>query len=284
MRDMLDRSLGPLVRLTLDIDGDGAALTDPTQLEMAVLNLAINARDAMADGGELTIVTSPRIIAADPEIKPGEYIELSVADTGTGMPPEVVARAFDPFFTTKGVGKGTGLGLSQVYGLARQTGGTVRIDSRPGEGTTVSILLPKTSMPAQVEPETGPDGQIGQGAAATVLVVDDDPDIRRVFVDSLEALDYRVIEASDGPSGLAALDRSEPDLLMVDFAMPGMNGAEVARAARERRPNLPIVFASGYADTGAIEAAAGKDAVVLRKPFRVADLQTVLDEVLNGRS
>jgi PAS domain S-box-containing protein len=282
MRDMLDRSLGPLVKLTLELSGDGAALSDPTQLEVAVLNLAINARDAMPDGGELTIATAPRELRADPELKAGEYVEVSVRDTGTGMSPEVAARAFDPFFTTKGVGKGTGLGLSQIYGLARQTGGTVRIESQPGQGTTVRILLPKTSLPAQPAAKAGVNGPDASGAAATILVVDDDPDIRRVLVDSLEALGYRVIEAPDGPAGLSELERSAPDLMMVDFAMPSMNGAEVARAARERRPDLPILFASGYADTAAIEEAAGKDAIILRKPFRVDDLQAVLVEALSG--
>ena len=144
MRDLLDRTLGPMIRLNVDLDPDGTVLSDPTQLEMAILNLAINARDAMPAGGNLTIVTKPIRISGDQELEPGDYVGLSVADTGTGMAPEVAARAFDPFFTTKGVGKGTGLGLSQAYGIARQTGGTVRIESQPGAGTTVRIYLRKT--------------------------------------------------------------------------------------------------------------------------------------------
>ena len=280
MGDLLERTLGPMVRLKLDLSGNGAALSDPTQLEMAVLNLAINARDAMLDGGELTIATTSRRIGSDTELSPGDYIEVAVTDTGTGMPPEVVARAFDPFFTTKGVGKGTGLGLSQVYGVARQTGGTVRIESRPDKGTTVRILLPTSTAPAQADGERGSVGEVAAGPTATVLVVDDDPEIRRVLVDLLDALGYGVVEASDGPSGLAELERNSPDLMMVDFAMPGMNGAEVAKAARERRPDLPVVFASGYADTAAIEKVAGSEAVVLRKPFRVDELQAVLNSLL----
>jgi CheY-like chemotaxis protein len=284
MGDLLARTLGPMVRLDFRIDGDGAILSDATQLEMAVLNLAINARDAMPEGGDLTIGTRRHQAMGDGELPAGEYVELSVADTGTGMPPEVAARAFDPFFTTKGVGRGTGLGLSQVYGIARQAGGTVRIESRPGAGTTVRLYLPRTSATSPSASVAEASSAVEEGASATILVVDDDPDVRRMLVASLDALGYRVLEAADGPSGLAVLDGSEPDLMMVDFAMPGMNGAEVARTARERRPDLPIVFASGYADTAAIEAVAGTHTAVLRKPFRVADLQAVLAAALGGRS
>jgi CheY-like chemotaxis protein len=283
MRELLARTLGPMVRLGLEIDGDGAVLSDPTQLEMAVLNLAINARDAMPEGGALTIATHPRQVAGEAEAASGEYVELSVSDTGTGMSPEVAARAFDPFFTTKGIGKGTGLGLSQVYGIARQTGGAVRIESRPGVGTTVRMLLPRT-LAAPVEEDTGATPGGGQGeASARILVVDDDPDMRRVLVASLDALGYWVAEAEDGPSALSLMDRVAPDLLLLDFAMPGMNGAEVARLARDRRPELPIVFASGYADTAAIEAAAGPEPRVLRKPFRMEEMQAVLTDALRGR-
>ena len=279
MRDLLDRTLGPLIRLNVELEGDGAALSDPTQLEMAILNLAINARDAMPDGGDLTIRTQPWRIAQDVELEPGDYVQIAVQDTGTGMPPEVVARAFDPFFTTKGVGKGTGLGLSQVYGIARQAGGTVRIDSRPGEGTTIYIYLRNTD--AAPETETGDDfsALTDKRGSARVLIVDDDPDLRRVLAASLEDLGYEVLEASNGPMGLELAETAGPDLMMVDFALPGMNGAQVAQAARERWPDLPIVFASGYSDTDAIERAA-IDAPVLRKPFRVDQLQEALDQAL----
>jgi PAS domain S-box-containing protein len=282
MRDLLARTIGPMVRLTFVLDGDGVVLSDPTQLEMAVLNLAINARDAMAEGGELTIATAGRRMDRDAELAAGEYVELSVTDTGAGMPPEVAARAFDPFFTTKGVGKGTGLGLSQAYGMARQAGGTARIESRPGAGTTVRIYLPRTSEPMQSSDGADQPATTNVGNTATILIVDDDPDMRRVLVASLDTLGYRVLEAADGAAGLAVLGEEAPDLLILDFAMPGMNGAEVAKVARERRPDLPIVFVSGYADTAAIEAAAGTNMTVLRKPFRVDDLQSVLIEVLDG--
>ncbi|HEV7372537.1 PAS domain-containing protein [Arenibaculum sp.] len=283
MRDMVSRALGPLVRLNLDLAGDGAVLSDPTQLEMTVLNLAINARDAMPEGGDLVIATRVCWIGEDAELGPGDYVELAVSDTGTGMSPEVAAKAFDPFFTTKGVGKGTGLGLSQVYGIARQAGGTARIESRLGVGTTVKVVMPRTGTPVPPDAEAGGEDGTAAGASATILVVDDDPDVRRVLVCSLDALGYRVVEAADGPSGLAALEETAPDLMVVDFAMPGMNGAEMAKAARRRRPDLPIVFASGYADTAALESVAGPRAPVLRKPFRIEDLQAALRDAMAHR-
>ena len=281
MRDLLARTLGPMIDLRFDLEaGDAAVLSDATQVEMAVLNLAINARDAMTgagtDAGALTVATALRRVEDDPELASGDYVELAVADTGAGMDAETLARAFDPFFTTKGVGKGTGLGLSQVYGVARQTGGAVRIDSRVGEGTTVRILLPRTDAPVRVDTDEAAMAGEAQGTVATVLVVDDDPDVRRVLVDALDALGYLVVEAEDGPIGLEMIDAQCPDLLLVDFAMPGMNGAEVARAARVRCPELPVLFVSGYSDTAAIEDAAGPDVPVLRKPFRVGDLQAMV--------
>lgn len=182
MRDLLAHTLGPQVRLAFRLDGASLpVLTDPVQLEMAVLNLAINASDAMPGGGELTITTTPRQIVDDPELQPGEYLELSVTDTGGGMPPEIVARAFDPFFTTKGVGKGTGLGLSQVYGIAKQAGGVARILSQPGKGTTVSLLLPRTDGEILEAPDAVAESQGAPGQAATVLIVDDDDDLRRML-------------------------------------------------------------------------------------------------------
>ena len=285
MRDMLARTLGPMIRLAFDLDNEGVpVLSDATQLEMAVLNLAINSRDAMPNGGTLTISTAVRHIRHDPELKRGAYVELAVTDSGAGMTPEVLARALDPFFTTKGVGKGTGLGLSQVYGVARQGGGTVRIDSTPGKGTTVRVLLPR----AEGEVTAGDDGNIHMptltAAPASVLVVDDDADLRTTLVGALEALGFDPWEAANGPEGLDILQRRQPDILLVDFAMPGMNGAEVAVAARALHPDLPILFASGYADTAAIERVLGEDAAILRKPFRIDDLQGALTGLLRARA
>ena len=200
------------------------------------------------------------------------------------MPPEVAARAFDPFFTTKEIGRGTGLGLSQVYGIARQAGGTARIESRPGSGTAVRLFLRRTEAAAEQDGPSRDSPQERDRLAATVLVVDDDADVRRFLVDLLDALGYRVEAAADGETGLAMLERSAPDLMIVDFAMPGLNGAEVARAARNMRPDLPIVFASGYAETAAIEQAVGPATALLRKPFRIDELQFAVTDALRGNA
>jgi PAS domain S-box-containing protein len=278
MHDLLRRSLDPMVRIVLQpLEADLVALVDPTQLEMAVLNLSLNARDAMPAGGTIAIQAEARRIGADPELPPGDYVVLHVKDTGTGMPPDVAQRAFEPFFTTKGRGKGTGLGLSQVYAMARQSGGTVRLDTQPNQGTTVCLFLRRAETPAS-ERNDIPAGRAGEDAvrpAATILVVDDDDDVRRSLVSALETMGYGVIEAADGSSGLAGLDR-EPDVMVVDFAMPGMNGAEVVQAARTIRPDLPIILATGYADTSAIESLADPTLVVLRKPFELDELDAAL--------
>lgn len=204
-----------------------------------------------------------------------------MADNGSGMSAEVAARAFDPFFTTKGVGKGSGLGLSQVYGMTRQLGGRVNIDSQLGRGTTVSLLLP-----AAEPPNTSPVVVV---AAATprptqafdVLVVDDDASVRRFLFDALEMMGHRVVEAADGPAALRVLDVFRPDLMVVDFAMPEMNGAAVADAARAKWPHLPVVVASGYADTELVEKALGSSARILQKPYDVQPLQAVLDGLMS---
>jgi PAS domain S-box-containing protein len=277
LNEMLQRSLGPGVRLRVDTSRTGlGVVADPTQLEMAIVNLAINARDAMPDGGDLTITARETRLSDDPELPPGEYVEIRVSDTGQGMSSATAARAFDPFFTTKGVGKGTGLGLSQVYGMARQAGGAARIESREAQGTSVVLLLKFVQAS---------DGGVASAAtedlpplpkAPTVLAVDDDPDVRQFLSDSLETIGFRVMLAEDGASGLSALEAFTPDVLLLDFAMPGMSGAEVADRVRIQRPNLPIVFASGHSDTAAIEKAVGPSAVLLRKPFRIEDLEAAL--------
>ncbi|MBV9062898.1 MAG: response regulator, partial [Alphaproteobacteria bacterium] len=277
-RDLLTRTLGSNVRLRFDLDPKATTvLCDETQLELAVLNLAINARDAMPDGGTVAISTAVWNDIADRELPAGNYVEFRISDTGTGMPPDVVARAFDPFFTTKGVGKGTGLGLSQVYGMARQAGGVARIDSEPGRGTSVSIFLPVTEAVAEGTPK--PQAVLEAHAGpATILVIDDDRDVRRFMSETLDALGYAVLQAEDGPAGLEML-RLSPDLVILDYAMPGMTGAEVAQKLRATHPALPIVFASGYADTSALDGAI-PGAAVLRKPFRVGELQDAIREGL----
>jgi CheY-like chemotaxis protein len=192
------------------------------------------------------------------------------------MPAGVRARAFEPFFTTKGVGHGTGLGLAQVYAMARQSGGTARIASTPGEGTAVSLLLRQAQdghRPAMAEPQAAhatPHPLVSQ----TILVVDDDTEVRALLAELLRALGHTVIQAADGPTALDMLSSATPDLMLVDFAMPGMNGAELAAAALILKPGLPIVFASGYADIAQVETAVGSHAHIIRKPFTL--------EVLNG--
>ncbi|MDB5365128.1 MAG: histidine kinase [Rhodospirillales bacterium] len=276
MREMLERTLGPAIELTYRLEATGAALADATQLEMSVLNLAINARDAMQAGGVLVIATRDMAIEKDADLAPGDYVEISVRDTGTGMTPDVAARAFDPFFTTKQAGRGTGLGLSQVYGITQQAGGRARLSSEPGKGTIVTILLPRAE--GEPEPAVIAATAVRSSRPLKVLVIDDDSDVREFMAESLDALGYVPLLAANGASGLARLAADKPDAMIVDFAMPGMNGAEVAQRARQDAPGLPIVFATGYADTDAIEQVRG-DAPVLRKPFRLADLAEALQAV-----
>ncbi|MCJ2084223.1 PAS domain-containing sensor histidine kinase [Methylobacterium sp. J-090] len=284
MNEILLSSAGPLVRVAVDEVRPGlGVMADPTQLEMALLNLAINARDAMPEGGDLTIEIAERMVDAESRPSAGAYVEISVSDTGTGMPADVAARAFEPFFTTKGVGKGTGLGLSQVYAMASQAGGTARIERHLPRGTTIVISLPLVRTAPEAAPDHAATGPSVTYEARKVLVIDDDPDVRRFLSASLESLGFDVVVAEDGERGLAALESAEPDLLLVDYAMPGMNGAQVAALARARRPRLPIVFASGYSETAAIEEAVGPTAVLLRKPFGVSDLEAVLGDALGTR-
>ena len=282
--ELLARSLGPSIRVEIDLQpGADAVMADRTQLELALLNLAINGRDAMPEGGTITIAS--RLENCDPETYPDGCIEISVSDTGAGMPPEVVERAFEPFFTTKGVGKGTGLGLSMVYGVAKQSGGEARIDTQPGMGTTVTIRLRRGEAASDAPSSPSWDGTAGDGSGAgrTVLVVDDDDDVRATIRYALEAMNYTVEEAVDGPSALARLRERRPDLAIVDFAMPGINGAEVAREARKLHPGLPVLFASGYSDTDALHDALGKDAPLLRKPFQVSDLAEQVAKSLEAK-
>jgi signal transduction histidine kinase len=279
MKALLTQSLGPLCEIALDLDpGVDAVLADGNQLELGVLNLAINARDAMPEGGRIEIATGLHSVSvADGDLAPGLYATVTVTDQGAGMAPEVAARAFDPFFTTKPVGKGTGLGLSQVYGTARQCGGSVRLVSEVGRGTTVTLLLPAAEgvgeVPAPREPPAAP------GRNEVVLVVDDDPDVRILLAELLGDLGYSMRNAADGEAGLAALADGTVDLIISDFAMPGMNGADFAQAARALRPELPILFTSGHADSRALEAAVG-GAPILMKPFRYGELAEAIRKAL----
>ena len=287
--ELVRRTVGQGVAVALQLDAAAwPLLCDPGQLESVILNLAINARDAMPNGGRLTIRTRQVILSAadlagQDGVEPGDFIEITVSDNGTGMTPDVLARAFEPFFTTKPIGQGTGLGLSQLYGFVRQTGGTVRLESAPGRGTTVRLCLPRYMQPIAVElrPETGvTSAHAARGA--TVLLIEDEEGVRAPVAEHMRDLGYRVIEAGDGPSGLVVLRSDQAiDLLVTDVGLPGLNGRQVAEMARERRPNLPILFITGYAG-GAVERSLPHGMAVLSKPFALDGfaerVRTMLDE------
>ena len=283
LRDMMSRAVGPQMDLRFDVlEGEeAAALGDRQQTELALLNLVINARDAMPEGGRVVVrVDRYQAGEGEPDLQPGAYMRLSVIDEGLGMDPDVARRAFDPFFTTKPAGQGTGLGLSQVYGYARQTGGGARIETVPGKGTTVSIFLPKADEAPRAPAR-------GQTAAATeralprsrVLVVDDETAVRQGAVAWLEVMGLDPMEAADGRSALLVSDSQKPDLVLLDFVMPGMNGAEVAKRLRDRWPDVPVVFMTGYASADELDAL-GSNAVVLRKPYGYDDLYRAVAEAL----
>ncbi len=273
MRPILRNVLGPGIEQRFLLDEELVpVMADPTQVEVALLNLAINARDAMPDGGALSIGT--RIVeigADDPELEPGTYVELSIGDTGVGMSADVASRAFEPFFTTKEVGKGTGLGLSMVYGMARQSGGTARIESAPGTGTTVQLYFRRADVKADDGAGTGTDPEkltLALDREISVLVIDDDPDVREFVAASLdESPGFSVRSAADGKAGLIAFADEAPDVIVLDYVMPGMTGAEVGAKILAERPDQPILFVSGYSETDAIRAIA-PDAPILAKPFR----------------
>ncbi|HEX8126752.1 MAG TPA: PAS domain-containing protein [Allosphingosinicella sp.] len=284
MQRLLSHTIGGEVRIETRLDpAAGYGICDANQLENAILNLAINARDAMPEGGTLTICTDRAELDEAPDHPAGRFVRITVADTGTGMPADVLARATEPFYSTKPLGKGTGLGLAQVYGIAQQAGGTLRIESEPGKGTSVHILLPAATVPAQPEAEiSGRPGSAPVGAAAgtSLLVVDDDSDVRGFLAESLEGLGCTVVSAASGAEGLRAMRDWRPDLVLMDYAMPGMNGADAARAALELHPGLPIVIVTGYAESEQLEAALGCDVPVLRKPFTLDQLASAVEENL----
>ncbi|WP_435993827.1 response regulator [Brevundimonas sp. LjRoot202] len=275
MRDLLQSTIGGSVQIAAPRLADDLwpAMIDPTQIELVILNLAINARDAMEVGGSLTISTA-NVVLGEPDAPeappPGEYVMVSVGDTGSGMTDEVRARAFEPFFTTKEVGKGSGLGLSQVFGLAKQSGGGLGLETDVGRGTTIKVFLPRANE--------APVGQVAEAGAAPmapgdhlmVLVVDDDDAVREVTAGLLVDLGYNVIEAGSGGAALDLIERHQISAVVLDFAMPGMNGADLARELRARQPRVPILFATGYADAEALMKVG--DHQIVHKPFVQAEL------------
>lgn len=263
MEDLLRRTLGEAILLDLILAGGlWLTLCDHNQLESAILNLVINARDAMPDGGKLTIETcnthlDTTYAAGVRGVTPGQYVCISVTDTGTGMTPDVIERAFDPFFTTKPLGHGTGLGLSMIYGFARQSEGSCRIYSEPGNGTTVKLYLPRYRGQAPVKDDVSGPGTVPEANAAevasVVLVVEDEPVVRGLIIEVLGDLGYRALEATDGPSGLEVLrSRQRVDLLVTDIGLPGLNGRQMVDAARQHRPDLQVLFMTGYAENAAV--------------------------------
>lgn len=289
MLDLIQRTVGPGIRVeNVAVAGLWLALVDASQLENALLNLCINARDAMPDGGRLRIQTSNRWIDQErghqlgmPE---GQYLSLCVSDTGTGMAPEVVARAFDPFFTTKPLGEGTGLGLSMIYGFAKQSGGQVRIHSEVGKGSMVCIYLPRhAGSEASADLDTATLELAPSLAGETVLIVDDEPSIRVLFTEVLEELGYTVLEAGDSAMGLRMLQSgARIDLLISDVGLPGgMNGRQMADAARVGRPKLKVLFITGFAEHAQLnDRHLEPGMAVLTKPFSVSVLATRVKEMI----
>jgi signal transduction histidine kinase/ActR/RegA family two-component response regulator len=283
MKDLLEISVGSGVEVVLDLcEEDATVMLDASQLEMSILNLAVNSRDAMPEGGKLTISTGTRFLDEDRDLQEGDYVLVTVSDSGSGIPPNILPKVFDPFFTTKPVGRGTGLGLSQVYGFARQSGGGARIRSEEAKGTTVEMLFPEADAEAEASATTRQQPAVPALAGAFhIMVIEDDPDVRRVIVECLSLIGYKVTEAGNGTEALAQLASIKPDLLVVDYAMPDMTGAEVISQARKLVGDVPVILATGYADMAAVERLAGRPPI-LRKPFDIAQLGDAVSHALDN--
>lgn len=289
MSELVGRTLGPSIRLEI-ATGTGVWRTrcDLNQLESTLLNLVINARDAMPDGGVLTLATCNRVVGTDSQsghdAAPGEYVSLLVRDTGTGMTAEISRHAFEPFFTTKQLGQGTGLGLSMVYGFARQSGGFVELESEPGAGTTIQVCLPRSGQPLDPPPRQNRCPVADQQATpCTIVVVDDEAQVRELVVAALQDLGHNCLEAPDGPSGLLQLlasPRREIDLLITDVGLPGLDGRQLAARAREVRPGLKVLFITGYAHDAIFDGDAGSGTELLSKPFTMAELANRVQNLL----
>ncbi len=284
--DLLQRSVNENIRLRI-APGPGmlAATTDANQLENAILNLVINARDAMPDGGLLTIETGSATItgaaAQARDVPAGRYVTVAVSDTGVGIAPEMLERVFEPFFSTKPTGAGTGLGLSMVYGFARQSGGQVRVHSTPGEGTSVTLFLP-VAADVEQSADAPPSPAVVEGRGETVLLVEDDPSVRLLVREVLNELRYRIVEAGDAAEAVPVLASDRHiDLMVSDVGLPGMNGRQLAEIARRHRPDLPILFITGYAENAAIRSGfLGTNMGMITKPFAIDALSAKIAEMM----
>ena len=281
---LLRRTLGQKIAIEADLSPTVWPIrADPGEIENTLLNLAINARDAMPDGGALTISTANQTLSAhqlsdDRDIAPGDYVRLAIADTGTGMPAEVAGRAIEPFFTTKLTGSGTGLGLSSAYGFVKQSGGDLSIHSEPGAGTRIDMLFPRSAGTAPTDQPI--DSAPAAGSGETVLLVEDDPRVRRVTAQRLRGLGYAVVEAANGEQALLKLaEDGAIDLLFSDLVMPGMSGDELVDRARRDRPDLPVLLTTGYA--GSARQVTENSAPLLPKPYSTAALQSALRAILD---
>ena len=288
--DMLRRALGEAIEIeTVIAGGLWNSFVDPAQVENALLNLAINARDSMAAHGKLTIEAGNASLDDDyashhVEVSPGQYVMLAVTDTGCGMSPEVIEQVFEPFFTTKPEGQGTGLGLSQVYGFVKQSGGHIKVYSEPGHGTTIRIYLPRSRQMEDIATET--EAVPAVGGTETILVVEDDQDVRAVVVETLSDLGYRVLKAKDADSALAIIESGVPvDLLFTDVVMPGsLRSPELARKAQQRLPNIAVLFTSGYTENAIVHGGRLDDGVeLLSKPYTREALARKLRHVLRNQ-
>ena len=292
MSELLHRSLGETVEVEVVLSPSlWRVEIDPNALENAILNLAVNARDAMPDGGKLTIETANThldraYVAQNPELSTGQYVAISVSDTGHGMAPGVVERVFEPFFTTKEVGKGTGLGLSMVYGFVKQSGGHVKLYSEPGQGTTVRLYLPRLMASEIEEVEAAPPPAPERARQETILLCEDDPEVRAFSAEVLRELGYTVREAVDGPSALRLLEREQGrvDLLFTDVVLPGgMTGSVLAEQARRKRPGVKVLFTTGYARNAIVHHGRLDPGVeLITKPFSYADLAGRIRDLLDA--
>ncbi|MBW8814957.1 MAG: CHASE3 domain-containing protein [Caulobacterales bacterium] len=291
MSELLRRTIGEQLQVeTVLAGGLWRTQVDPAQLENALVNLCVNARDAMPDGGKLTIETANSHLddayaAGQPDVEPGQYVMISVSDTGVGMPPDVVERAFEPFYTTKGVGRGTGLGLSQVHGFVKQSRGHVKIYSEPGVGTTIKIYLRRATDEPEAEIPVRPPGDLPRGLPGEIIVVVEDEDrVRHLSVDALRELGYTVVQASDAAQALALLAlQPRVDLLFTDVVMPGLDGRRLADRARELRPDLKVLYTTGYTKNAIVHNGMLDPGVAfLAKPFTVEQLAVKVRQVLDA--